>query len=137
VALAETTVCPTARLHSRPAADHRQRTGGASMIHEHARFRIVVDQADDFQRAFTESAHHLLDSGGCLSVELLRSVDHSHTFLMRVAWRSLQDHLDGFNGSGAASAFAAELGRFLAGAPEVIHFESAPVVSLIATDGSV
>jgi heme-degrading monooxygenase HmoA len=97
------------------------------MIYEHADLRINPGTEDKFLTDFTAVRHLLLEAEGCLSVELLVSVDTPAAYLLRVGWERIEDHTDTFPGTFQAS----ELGRVLmahcAAPPHVIHYNGQDV----------
>jgi heme-degrading monooxygenase HmoA len=92
------------------------------MIYEHADLRINPETEEEFLKDFAAVRHLLLEAEGCLSVELLVSVDTDAAYLLRVGWERIEDHTETFPGTFQAN----ELGRMLmahcAGPPSVIHY---------------
>lgn len=97
------------------------------MIYEHADLRINPETEPEFLMDFAAARRLLLDAEGCLSVELLVSVDTPAAYLLRVGWERIEDHTDTFPGTRQAN----ELGRVLmahcATPPNVIHYNGQEV----------
>src|SRR6478672_4723639 len=97
------------------------------MIYEHADLRINPETETGFLVDFAAVRRLLLEAEGCLSVELLVSVDTPAAYLLRVGWERIEDHTDTFPGTLQAN----ELGRVLmahcAAPPNVIHYSGQEV----------
>ncbi|WP_326568933.1 antibiotic biosynthesis monooxygenase [Amycolatopsis rhabdoformis] len=94
------------------------------MVVEQAYLRIAGGRESDFEEAFRAARPLLAQARGCTSVELFRDAENPSTYLLRVGWERLEDHLVGFPASDAGKQFAEQVAGFFAGAPEVRHFES-------------
>lgn len=92
------------------------------MIYEHAYLSINPDEADDFEDAFASARHHLESAPGCRSVDLIRSIDQPDTYLLRVGWGRIEDHLEGFPGTDNARSFGEAVAGYFQENPLVVHF---------------
>lgn len=93
------------------------------MIYEHAHLVIAPAAVEDFEKAVSTAREHLLAAPGCREVAVHRSVDRPGTYLLRVGWDRIADHLEVFPTTPQAAALAATIGGFFAEPPLVVHFE--------------
>jgi heme-degrading monooxygenase HmoA len=94
------------------------------MVVEHAYLRIAGGRENEFEEAFRAARPLLVEAQGCTSVELFRDAEHRSTYLLRVGWERLKDHLVTFPASDAGKRFAERVTSFFTDEPEVRHFES-------------
>lgn len=92
------------------------------MIHEHALLTIGPADVEKFEKAVPEARTTLLDAPGCRAVSVLRSVDRPGSYLLRVAWDRIEDHLEVFPATPQATRLADLIGTYFAEAPQVVHF---------------
>lgn len=92
------------------------------MIYEHAHLSIDPQESGAFEEAFASVRHELEGAPGCRSVELVRSIDAPQTYLLRVGWDRIEDHLEVFPTTGNARRFAGSVGGYFQGVPLVLHF---------------
>jgi heme-degrading monooxygenase HmoA len=97
------------------------------MIVEHVVLPVRPGQEEAFEAAFAEAKASILASPGCLALSLARGVEQPSHYLMRVEWRSLDDHVTGFRGSPAYERWRSLLHHFYDPFPQVEHF--VPVVT--------
>ncbi len=97
------------------------------MIYEHAHLTVDPERAQNFETAFRAARAHLLAASGCREVAVFRSVDRPGTYLLRVGWDRIEDHLEVFPGTPEAQAFADGVAGFFVQEPTVVHFDSAEV----------
>jgi heme-degrading monooxygenase HmoA len=97
------------------------------MIHEHAHLTVAAGNASAFEAALPTARQHLLEAPGCREVSFHRSVDQPGKYLLRVAWDSLEDHLETFPTTPQAEQLADTIGGYFAGKPLVVHFEAEQV----------
>lgn len=99
------------------------------MVVEHAYITVVAGREADFEEAFTKAEPILAGAAGCRDTALLRDVERSGGYLLRVTWDRLEDHLEVFPASPAGQEFAARIAHFFAAAPEVRHFAADAVTA--------
>ncbi|MBE7162065.1 MAG: antibiotic biosynthesis monooxygenase [Williamsia herbipolensis] len=92
------------------------------MITEHALLPVDPDRADEFEAAFDEARHVIAASPGFGGLELLRSIESPHTYLLLVRWESVEAHTGGFRGSSGYTRWKELLHRFYDPFPTVEHF---------------
>jgi quinol monooxygenase YgiN len=97
------------------------------MIHEHAHLAISAAHVGAFEAALPAARKHLLAAPGCREVSIHRSVDHHGTYLLRVAWDRIEDHLEVFPTTPHSGRLAAAIGDYFAKEPLVVHFEAVEV----------
>lgn len=94
------------------------------MIVEHAEFQVLPGAGTEFVRAVKDIQNLLLSSPGCKSVDMLQSAEEPETYLLRVGWERLEDHIEGFATSANAESFIQAVAPYCAGPPRVLHFKS-------------
>ncbi|MBA4865169.1 antibiotic biosynthesis monooxygenase [Streptomyces sp. PSKA54] len=92
------------------------------MIYEHAELRLHPGVGVRLEADFAAARHLLLEAPGCRSAELLRSVDHADTYLLRVGWERLEDHTEIFPGTPQSKAFAEAVTPHCVARPRVVHY---------------
>ncbi|MEV7738066.1 antibiotic biosynthesis monooxygenase family protein [Streptomyces sp. NPDC088921] len=92
------------------------------MIHEHAELHVRPGAGARLEADFATARHLLLEAPGCRSAELLRSVDHPDTYLLRVGWERLEDHTEVFPETPQAKAFAEVVAPHCVARPRVVHY---------------
>ncbi|MGW7018647.1 antibiotic biosynthesis monooxygenase family protein [Streptomyces decoyicus] len=97
------------------------------MIYEYAYLYITAGREDEFEQALVEASPILKSAEGCQSVDLYRDVETTGSYLLRVGWAHLDDHLEKFPKSEQAGRFAAAIERFFDREPTLRHFDSRPV----------
>ncbi len=95
------------------------------MIYEHAYLVIDPERIEQFEQAVPGGREHLLAAPGCREVSVHRSVDRPGTYLLRVGWDRIEDHLEVFPGTPQARLLADAIAGYFADEPTVVHFESA------------
>ena len=91
------------------------------MIIEFAILHIRPGGGPDLERAFASVRPILAGADGHLRHRLVQAVDQPDTYLLEVAWRDLEAHVDGFEPSEAHTRFMAALEPLLRDDPLVIH----------------
>lgn len=92
------------------------------MIHEYALLTIDPADAEAFDAVIPAAEQILLGAPGCLTAELQRSVDLPGTYLLRVGWERIEDHLEVFPTTPQSDRLAATIGGYFAADPIVAHF---------------
>jgi heme-degrading monooxygenase HmoA len=98
------------------------------MVLEHALIDIRPGTAQAFEAALSEARQVIAASPGFRSLRLQRGVETENRYLLLVEWETLDDHVVGFRGSDAFTAWRALIGPYFASPPEVVHFALPPVV---------
>ncbi|MBP2364336.1 antibiotic biosynthesis monooxygenase family protein [Pseudonocardia parietis] len=92
------------------------------MVVEYAYITVVPGRESDFEEAFAKAEPILAAAHGCRSTALHRDVEHLGSYLLRVGWERLEDHLEAFPTSEAGKEFAGHVAHFFAEPPVVRHF---------------
>ena len=89
------------------------------------RFKVTKGSEADFEAAFPKAIAVLARSKGYWTHELRRSIENPSRYLLKVDWRTLEDHTVGFRGSPAFAQWRALIGPFFDSPPVVEQFELA------------
>jgi len=98
-----------------------------SGIVEHAHLMITPGRETEFEAAYLDAAPVLTGAQGCLEADLFRDSEEPGSYLLRVRWATLKDHLEVFPASAAGEKFASKVAHFFASPPTVRHFDAAAV----------
>ena len=98
------------------------------MITEYIRYTLVAHEPADLVAAYAEAGSHLKASPECLGYELTQCVDDQRTFVLRIQWTSLKDHMEGFRGGPHFPPFLAIIRPFVPEILEMRHYQSMPEV---------
>ena len=96
------------------------------MIYEYAYLYITAGREEEFEKSLVAAAPILESAPGCLSVDLHRDAETRGSYLLRVGWASLEDHLERFPASEQAPRFAEAIEHFFAREPTLRHFAAQP-----------
>lgn len=97
------------------------------MVVEHAHLKITAGREQEFEAAFLDAEPILAGAAGCLGAALFRDSEEPASYLLRVRWEELKDHLEVFPTSDAGAEFASKVAHFFAEAPSVRHFDDLAV----------
>ena len=86
------------------------------------RYRIPPGQEAAFQAAYMEAQRYLAASPVCRGYELLRCEEEPARYIVRIAWASTADHLQGFRRSAAFAPFLALVRPFISSIEEMQHY---------------
>ena len=98
------------------------------MIVEYIRYRLKGDAAA-FEAAYVRAQASLRASPECLGWELTRCHEEPDRYVLRIEWRSLEAHLQGFRKGPTFPAFLAEIRPFIDQIEEMQHYEATAVRS--------
>lgn len=96
------------------------------MIIEHALLPVRPERAADFEAAFAAARPIIASMPGFRSLSLSRGVESPGSYLLRVEWDHIDDHVVGFRGSPEYQRWKDLLHHFYDPFPAVEHF--APVL---------
>jgi heme-degrading monooxygenase HmoA len=94
------------------------------VITEHALLEVVPDRVGEFVEAMERAKVLIAGSPGFVSLRVERGVEQPNVFLLLVEWERLEDHTEGFRGSGAYRQWREALHHFYDPFPTVEHFEA-------------
>ena len=89
---------------------------------EHALLPVRAGSEGEFEAAFAEARPLIEASPGFLSIDIRRPVESGQPYLLLAAWRSIEDHRDGFRRSDRYQQWRALLHRFYDPMPAVSYF---------------
>jgi heme-degrading monooxygenase HmoA len=92
------------------------------VIIEHAVLDVKPGQEADFESAFAEAKPLIASMPGFESLQLHRCIEEPRRYLMLVAWRTLEDHTEGFRGSAEYEDWRRLLHHYYDPFPTVEHF---------------
>lgn len=93
------------------------------MVEEIAEFRIHAGQQAAFEKALHQGVNSVIGKAqGFLGYSLNRSVESPERYLLKIQWKTLEDHTVGFRESALFVEWRAIVGPFFASAPQVEHF---------------
>lgn len=99
----------------------------AGRVVEHAHLMITAGREKEFEKAFLDAHSILTGAAGCLEAELFRDSEEAGSYLLRVLWETLADHVEVFPGSPAGAEFGSKVAHFFASTPQVRHFDATAV----------
>lgn len=94
---------------------------------EYIRYRIPEQQSAEFLAAYTRAATHLAAAPQCVDYELTRCVEDPEHYVLRITWKSTEDHLEGFRKSASFPPFFAEIRPYVENIEEMRHYGPTPV----------
>ncbi|HUW77767.1 MAG TPA: antibiotic biosynthesis monooxygenase [Candidatus Nanopelagicaceae bacterium] len=96
------------------------------MIMETAFIAVTPGLEADFEVALEEAKKVISQAPGFEVLHLHRGIERSHTYLLAIGWRTLEDHTEGFRESELFPKWRAIIGPFFAEAPHVEHWTLLP-----------
>lgn len=103
------------------------------MITEHALLPVVPGREEAFEQALAEALPIIAAVPGFGGLTVSRGIESPSTYLLLVAWDTLEDHTEGFRGSPEYARWKALLHAFYDPFPVVEHFT---VVATVPGDGA-
>jgi heme-degrading monooxygenase HmoA len=94
---------------------------------EHTHLLITGGREQEFETAFLDARPVLTGASGCLESALFRDAQEPGSYLLRVRWETLKDHVEVFPASVAGKEFASKVAHFFASEPRVRHFDTVEV----------
>ncbi|BDT95484.1 antibiotic biosynthesis monooxygenase [Nocardia sputorum] len=99
------------------------------MIIEHALLPVRPERAADFEAAFAAARPIIASMPGFRSLSLSRGVESPGSYLLRVEWDHIDDHVVGFRGSPEYQRWKDLLHHFYEPFPAVEHFAPVPLTA--------
>lgn len=100
------------------------------MIIEYIRYRIPLEQGDDFAAAYATATAVLDGEDHCLGYEIARGVEDPENWVVRITWDSLEGHLEGFRTAPHFQDFLAVVRPFFDAIQEMKHYRPEQASSL-------
>ena len=92
------------------------------MIMETATIEVVPGREDEFVAALEGAKAVLAQAQGWQGIQVHRGIERPSTFLLAIAWDTLEDHTQGFRGGELFGQWRAIIGPFFAEPPHVDHW---------------
>ncbi len=92
------------------------------MIMEIATIEVVPGREDEFVAALEQAKAVLAQAHGWQAIHVHRGIERPSTFLLAIAWDTLEDHTQGFRGGELFGQWRAIIGPFFAAPPQVEHW---------------
>jgi quinol monooxygenase YgiN len=98
------------------------------MIVEYTRYRIPEERREAFVKAYEEAARYLASSPACLAYELTHCEEEKDRYMLRIEWKSTEEHLEGFRKEAGFKDFFLLVKPFFRDIEEMQHYEPTSVV---------
>jgi heme-degrading monooxygenase HmoA len=99
------------------------------MIVEYIRYRVPTDRHDEFELAWSDARALLDEAPECLAYDVAHGVEEPDNYVVRIEWRSLEAHEQGFRKSGGFAQFFAAVKPFFEQIEEMRHYEPTAIAS--------
>jgi hemoglobin len=99
------------------------------MIVEYIRYAIPEGRATEFKNAYRDASRSLDASEECLSYELSRCTEEPGSWILRIEWAGMDEHLKGFRGSPEFGPFLAAIRPYIDDIQEMRHYEPTEIRS--------
>jgi len=103
--------------------------GENGVVVEYIRYTVPADRDGEFEAAWSEAQKVLRDAPQCLSYEVARGVEEPENYVVRIEWRSVAEHEQGFRQSPAFGQFFAAVEPFFDEIQEMRHYELTAIAS--------
>jgi len=97
----------------------------ADDVLEIAEIDVIRGEEAAFERAVAKAAPHFRESPGCLSLKLLRSIEHPSRYRLVVGWDSVDAHILAFRAWPGFHEWRRLAGPYFASPPRVEHVRAA------------
>ena len=98
------------------------------MIVEYTRYKNTDERREEFLQAYENAAEYLKTSPACLAYELSRCTEEPARYILRIEWKSTDDHLKGFRGGVGFKPFFQLVQPFFPDIEEMLRYELTEVV---------
>lgn len=98
------------------------------MIVEYTRYKITDERREQFLQAHEKAAEYLKSSPACLAYELSHCSEEPVRYMLRIEWKSTDDHLKGFRGGVGFKPFFRLVQPFFHDIEEMQHYQLTEVV---------
>ena len=96
------------------------------MVIEYIRYKVPATEAEAFERDYASAGAVLATSPHCLRYELSRCVDEPASYVVRIEWDSIEEHMRGFRSSTVFQRFFALVRPYVQQIEEMRHYELLP-----------
>lgn len=98
------------------------------MIVEYTRYRIADGRGPAFLEAYKSAARFLQESPSCVTFDLSHCVEEKDRYILRIVWKSIEAHLQGFRKEPGFQQFFQLVKPFFNDIEEMQHYELTEVV---------
>jgi heme-degrading monooxygenase HmoA len=99
------------------------------MVVEYIRYTVPADRHGEFERAWDAAQVTLRDAPECLAYEVSHGVEETDRYLVRIEWRSIEEHEQGFRHSPRFGQFLAVVRPFFEQIEEMRHYQPTAIAS--------
>lgn len=100
------------------------------MVVEYIRYNVTDDaRGEALHRAYATAAQQLDAAPECLAYELTQCEEDSKSWILRIEWRSTDDHLNGFRKGPHFPAFLETIRDFMPEIAEMRHYRLSTIQS--------
>ncbi len=99
------------------------------MVIEYIRYHVPAGRHEEFESAWSQAATALDESLFCLSYEIGHGVEQPDHYVVRIEWRSLEEHERAFRGSPGFGPFFQAVKPFLDQIEEMKHYVPTAITS--------
>ena len=93
------------------------------MIVEYTRYKITDERREQFLQAYEKAAEYLKSSPACLAYELSHCSEEPAHYILRIEWKSTDDHLKSFRREAGFKEFFQLVQPFFHDIEEMQHYE--------------
>lgn len=94
------------------------------MIVEYTRYRIPQERREAFVQAYEKATQYMKSSPHCLAYELTHCTEEPDRFVLRIEWKSIAEHLEGFRKEPGFREFFQLVQPFFHDIEEMQHYEA-------------
>jgi heme-degrading monooxygenase HmoA len=99
------------------------------MIVEYTRYRIPDERREAFVEAYRQAAAYLKSSPHCLAYELTHCLEEKDRYVLRIEWKSEEEHLQGFRKEPGFMDFFHLVQPYVSNIEEMQHYELTDVAN--------
>ncbi|MGW0881669.1 globin domain-containing protein [Streptomyces sp. NPDC002671] len=89
---------------------------------EYIRYRVPEQQSAEFLAAYTRAAGQLAAAPQCVDYDLARCEEDPESWILRITWTSVEEHVQGFRTSPFFPPFLAEIRPYVENIEEMRHY---------------
>ncbi len=93
------------------------------MVVEYIRYSVPADRQEEFEHAWKDARTVLDQAPECLAYEVAHGVEEPEHYVVRIEWRSLEEHERHFRGSAGFGPFFQAVKPFFDQIEEMRHYE--------------
>lgn len=94
----------------------------SAMVLEVALIDVQPGTAEQFEAAFHEVKHAVLESPGLLSLRMTHGLENPNRFVLLIEWESVDAHIQNFRETERYAIWRGGIGQYFANPPLVQHF---------------